>query len=153
MLLESMIDTYTKRNPDMAANPLFVDTSAWYAYVDKSDADHSSAVNVVRNLNHPLITSNYVFDEILTLAMVRLGFSVAATFGKKLWNQEIVTLVRVSEEDEARAWETFLKYRDKGFSFTDCTSFAIMERLNISMAFAFDSHFNQYGQFTIIPPA
>ncbi len=137
----------------MAADPIFVDTSAWYAYVDKSDTDHTSAVSAVRNLDRPLVTSNYVFDEILTLARARLGFSVAATFGKKLWKQEIAVLVRVTVEDEAKAWEIFLKYKDKGFSFTDCTSFAIMERLNISMAFAFDSHFNQYGQFTIMPPA
>jgi len=47
----------------MASGRIFTDTSAWYAYIDKSDADHAAAVDMVRNLNLPLITSNYVFTE------------------------------------------------------------------------------------------
>jgi len=39
---------------------------------------------------------------------------------------------------------------DKGFSFTDCTSFALMERLDINTVFAFDDHFFQYGKFVIL---
>jgi hypothetical protein len=35
----------------------------------------------------------------------------------------------------------FRQYEDKGFSFTDCTSFALMERLAINTVFAFDDHF------------
>ena len=132
---------------------IFTDTSAWYAYMDKDDAGDNSAVNVIRNLSRPLITSNYIFDEIMTLAKLRLGFDVAATFGEKLWSQEIAGLVRVTAQDEAEAWKIFLKFKDKGFSFTDCTSFAIMERLCISEAFTLDSHFSQYGQFAIIPSA
>ena len=132
---------------------IFTDTSAWYAYMDKDDAGDNSAVNVIRNLSRPLITSNYIFDEIMTLAKLRLGFDVAATFGEKLWSQEIAGLVRVTAQDEAEAWKIFLKFKGKGFSFTDCTSFAIMERLCISEAFTLDSHFSQYGQFAIIPSA
>jgi len=52
----------------MASGPIFVDTSAWYAYIDRSDADHAGAVKLVKELNQPLITSNYILDEILTLA-------------------------------------------------------------------------------------
>jgi len=33
----------------------------------------------------------------------------------------------------------FVKYRDKTFSFTDCSSFALMERIGITEVFAFDS--------------
>jgi predicted nucleic acid-binding protein len=77
---------------------IFTDTSAWYAYMDKDDAGHNSAVNVIRNLSRPLITSNYIFDEIMTLAKLRLGFDVAATFGEKLWSQEIAGLVRVTAQ-------------------------------------------------------
>jgi predicted nucleic acid-binding protein len=44
----------------------------------------------------------------------------------------------------------FRQYEDKGFSFTDCTSFALMERLDINTVFAFDDHFVQYGTFVIV---
>jgi len=134
----------------MPFNPIFVDTSAWYAFVDKSDRDHASAVELAKKLNQPLITGNYIFDETLTLLKVRLGANVAINFGQKLWNQEVATLIRVSEKDETRAWELFIHYEDKGFSFTDCTSFALMERLEIKTVFAFDEHFLQYGKFVAI---
>lgn len=135
----------------MASAPIFTDTSAWYAYIDKSDADHDLAVKVVKNLNRPLITSNYIFDEILTLVKLRMGYHVARNLGQKLWSQEVAGLVRLTKEDESTAWEIFVQYEDKGFSFTDCTSFAIMERLRIDTAFAFDVHFVQYGKFIVIP--
>ena len=54
-------------------------------------------------------------------------------------------------EDEKKAWEIFVKYRDKTFSFTDCSSFALMERIGITEVFAFDEHFTQYGSFVVLP--
>ena len=89
----------------MASGPIFTDTSAWYAYIDKSDADHAAAVKLVENLNRPLITSNYIFDETLTLVKLRIGYHVAINLGQKLWSQEVASLVRVTEEDESRAWD------------------------------------------------
>ena len=56
----------------------------------------------------------------------------------------------MKDEDEERAWEIFLKYKDKDFSYTDCTSFAVMERLKIDTAFTFDSHF-QTMKFQVAP--
>lgn len=135
----------------MASSHIFTDTSAWYAYIDKSDSNHAAAVELVKNLDRPLITSNYIFDEILTLVKLRMGYHIAINLGQKLWNQEVAGLIRLTKEDESRAWEIFVQYEDKGFSFTDCTSFAIMERLKIDTAFVFDNHFIQYGKFIVIP--
>ena len=134
----------------MLTNRIFVDTSAWYAIMDKTDQDHTVAVAKIQMVDRPLLTSNYILDEILTLLKTRLGSTIAIPFGQKLWNQEVSTLVRITEEDEARAWRIFRQYEDKAFSFTDCTSFALMERLEIDTAFAFDDHFLQYGQFVIL---
>jgi predicted nucleic acid-binding protein len=134
----------------MAKETIFVDTSAWYATIDKNDRDHMAAVAKIQNLDHPLVTSNYIFDETLTLLKTRLNSAIAIQFGQKLWNQEVATLIRITEEDEARAWAIFRQYEDKGFSFTDCTSFALVERLEVNTIFAFDDHFAQYGKFTIL---
>jgi len=129
---------------------VLVDTSAWYALVDKSDRDHTSAVTSVRNLTRPLITTNYIFDETVTLIKVKLGPRIAIDFGRKLWNQELALRIQVLKKDEQKAWDLFSQYDDKGFSFTDCTSFAVMERMKIDTAFAFDDHFTQYGKFSVI---
>jgi hypothetical protein len=63
----------------------------------------------------------------------------------------IIAFNRASAEDENLAWEIAKSYKDKTFSFTDCTSFSICERLGIKDVFAFDEHFKQYGKFNVLP--
>ena len=98
-----------------------------------------------------MVTTNYVADEIITLAKNRLGNKIAVEIGQNLWNEEVATLIHVTSSDEKKAWKIFVRHQDKGFSFTDCTSFAVMERLGIIEAFAFDEHFRQYNDFIILP--
>lgn len=62
---------------------------------------------------------------------------------------QATTLVRVTPADEQRALAILDQYDDKNFSYTDCTSFAVMDRLGIGTAFAFDGNFPQYG-FTVL---
>lgn len=135
----------------MAVPFIFTDTGAWYAYVDSTDAHHSAAIEFVRTLTRPLATSTYILDEVVTLIQAHLGHSAAVRFGEKLRQEQIAKLLRITEQDEHRAWELFVRYQDKAFSFTDCTSFALMERLHIDTAFAFDDHFRQYGKALVVP--
>ena len=44
----------------------------------------------------------------------------------------------------------FFRYRDKDFSFTDCTSFILMRELKLREALTTDHHFVQAG-FAIKP--
>lgn len=129
---------------------MFVDTGAWYAIVDKSDPKHNIAKVFFLVNKLPFLTTNFIFDETITLIRVRLGWNVAKDFGLKLKNSISTTLLSVKNEDEERAWEIFLKYKDKNFSYTDCTSFAIMERLKIDTAFSFDKHFTSI-KFNLLP--
>jgi predicted nucleic acid-binding protein len=48
-------------------------------------------------------------------------------------------------DDWKAAFELFKKYFDKNLSFTDCTSFSLMRRLKLKVAFTFDCHFQQVG--------
>jgi hypothetical protein len=74
----------------------------------------------------------------------------------RAWNflHAIVTgrtnIIRAEEADERRARAIIERYQDKEFSYCDAVSFAVMERLDIQEAIAFDDHFRQYGQFTIL---
>ena len=54
-------------------------------------------------------------------------------------------------KDFRNAGDLLLRYRDKGWSFTDCTSYVVMERLGIETALAFDDHFRQFGTVTVVP--
>lgn len=57
----------------------------------------------------------------------------------------IVEVLWVTDALERDAWKIFEKHADKDYSFTDCTSFALMQAEAIRNAFTFDHHFKQYG--------
>ncbi len=59
--------------------------------------------------------------------------------------RQIWPVERITPEDEEKAGEIIRRYTYKSFSYTDATSFVVMERLGIKEAFAFDPHFRQYG--------
>ena len=131
-------------------NGVFVDTGAWYALADSDDADHMAAAAFLAANTLPLVTTNFVFSETVTLLRYRIGYSAARSFGQKLKESNLVRVVAVTPADEERAWEIFTKYRDQDFSFVDCTSFAVMERMKLATAFAFDRHFSVM-RFTVVP--
>jgi hypothetical protein len=58
---------------------------------------------------------------------------------------------KVSDSDFAAARNVFERYNDKEWSFTDCTSKVIMERLGVTHAFAFDRHFEEFGTVIRLP--
>lgn len=134
---------------------VFVDTGAWKALYDKDDALHDLAVQTSLNLKAQkaaFVTSNFICDETITLLRVKTGHEPATKFGDNLWGSRIINIVHVAREIENQAWEIFKKYSDKSFSFTDCTSFVVMQQLEITQAFTFDSHFRQFG-FQTLPTA
>ncbi|MEA3345978.1 MAG: PIN domain-containing protein [Chloroflexota bacterium] len=129
----------------------FVDTSAWFAIKDAQDQYHAAAIGFLADFQGDFVTSNFVIDETITLVLVRLGYWAALGVGEQLWKGKLAHNVRITEDDERAAWELFKRYSDKGFSFTDCPSFAVMERLELRRAFAFDENFSQTGQFLRVP--
>ena len=124
---------------------LFVDTSAWFAFANRDDPDHKGGRCAARKPRGRLITSNFIFDETVTLCQYRLGHSVAEKVGSVLLDSARVDLLRITPEDENAAWELFCNRADHTYSFTDCTSFVIMRRLGIETAAALDDDFASEG--------
>jgi hypothetical protein len=130
---------------------IFVDTGAWYARYVVEDVDHSAAVQWFATSPDVLLTTDYVVDELLTLLKTRGYSNIAFAVGGKLLSGDVCRLEYVHPADIQKAWTIFSQYRDKGWSFTDCTSRAVIERLEIATACAFDVHFRQFGNLTIVP--
>ena len=130
---------------------VFVDTGAWFAYFVRRDPDHAAAIDWTRQNRQPLVTTDYVIDELLTLLKLRESHRVAAAAGEALLQQNVARVERITESDFRAAWGVFRQYRDKGWSFTDCTSKTIMERLGVTHAFAFDTHFEEFGTVVRVP--
>ena len=132
---------------------MFVDTGAFFAILDDSDHNHRAALAIMRRLaTRPtqLITSNFVLAETHALTLARIGRSTALRFIDELDNSG-TQVVRVTAADERAAREIIRRYDDKRFSFTDATSFSIMDRLRLDRAFAFDVNFRQYGKQVLQP--
>ncbi len=129
---------------------VFVDTGAWYALVDRQDPDHVAVYACLQRYQGRLLTSNFVFDETITLLGYRLGWPLAHTVGEQLRSGNTAQIVRITPTDEDTAWHIFTRYQDESFSFTDCSSFALMERLKLHIAVAIDSDFKRYG-FQCLP--
>lgn len=131
--------------------PIFVDTSVWYAYFSHLDHNHSIAVSQIEKINVPLVTSDYVIDETITLVSRRVSARLSYEIGNDLLNERFAKIIQVTIEDAKNALKILAKYADKEFSFTDCVSFVLMEKLGIETALSFDIHFEQYGKFIILP--
>ncbi|KUK09978.1 MAG: putative ribonuclease VapC [Clostridia bacterium 41_269] len=87
-----------------------------------------------------VVITNFIVAECHALLFSRSGPEIARSWLKGLcWPVE-----RVTEENEQRAQEIIFTHVDKTFSYTDVTTFAVMERLGISTVLAFDQHFSQY---------
>lgn len=125
-----------------------VDTSAWVALKYKRDSLHSKAHALNRRLldsKYRYITTNFILDETYTLLASRTGHSVAIEFGEEIRESKVVEIVSISQKMEDEAWELFKKYSDKKFSFTDCTSFVVMQNNRITECFTDDHNFEQVG--------
>jgi predicted nucleic acid-binding protein len=129
---------------------VFVDTGAWFAYVNAGDPDHARVRGILDQSPGGLLTSSYVFDETVTLTLARLGHQTAVAVGKTLLDSTVVAMIHVTPSDEKAAWSLFEKRPDKSYSFTDCTSFILMRRQRMTKAVTLDVHFSQEG-FEVLP--
>jgi predicted nucleic acid-binding protein len=131
--------------------PIFVDTGAWFALFVPTDADHPAAREWFEANTDPLVTTDYVIDELLTLFKVRNEYQRDLEVGPSLFNGDVCELAWVTPADVADAWQVFSAYHDKDWSCTDCVSRVMMERLGITTAVAFDKHFREFGTVTVVP--
>ncbi|MBI2039530.1 PIN domain-containing protein [Candidatus Microgenomates bacterium] len=131
------------------ASYVFVDTSFLKAILDIKDEFHINSKKIFKRLQEEeetlLITSNYVLDESFTLLRKRCGLEAAIQLRDDLVrSSKAIKLIRITSADDARAWDWFLNdWSD--LSFTDCVSFALMNRLSIKRSATFDRHFQRAG--------
>lgn len=129
---------------------IFVDTSAWFAAYVPSDPQHAAVRKAVEN-DSRLVTTDYVIDETLTLLRVRGHSQRALSLGALLWESSVARLTYLQPADLQQAWSIFSQYRDKAWSFTDCSSLAEMRRLGIAEAVSTDAHFRQMPGIMVLP--
>ncbi len=129
---------------------IFVDTSAWFAGIVPTDADHEIAAEWFRSNDELLITSDYVIDETLTLFRARGERSRALAIADEFFSGGLTEILYLTEEEIRESVSMFKRFVDKDWSFTDCTSKYLCERYQIKKAISFDKHFRQFGSVEVV---
>lgn len=130
---------------------VFVDTSVFLAVLAEDDNNNAVASEMLASLaenGEQLITSNYILVESYALIQRRLGMNAIRDFQNKILPSMII--VWISMEEHQRAMRQFLSENRRNLSFVDCSSFEIIQKLQVEKVFTFDSHFREQG-FGIIP--
>ena len=130
---------------------IFIDTSAFYALLDRDDRNHQRGKKAWMKIledDSTVVTSNYIFLETFALLQSRLGLEAVRGF-----QEDVVPILQVEfvTPDIHRAgMAALLSPGRRGLSLVDCVSFELMRNLGIKIAFTFDAHFKEQG-FNIIP--
>ncbi len=125
---------------------VFVDTSAFFAILDRDDSNHAAARKVWSELLHDpaeLLTNNYVLLETAALLQHRLGLAALRHF-----HEDVVPLFEVdwiAAEKHRAGMEAVLAASRKKLSLVDCVSFQTMRQHGVRTAFCFDPHFREQG--------
>lgn len=105
----------------------------------------------MRSNEEPLLTTDYVVSELLTLLMRRGQRTRWQRVRELFAGENCVRLEFVTPDDFFHAWDIMERYIDKEWSFVDCVSYVIMNRLDIKAAVALDSDFEQFANVTVFP--
>lgn len=130
---------------------VFVDTGLFYALQNERAAAHDRATAafeaVLTGSYGTVYTSDYVYDETVTLVRSRTGaFDEAKAVGDRILGRgaypEAVEILLVDRDVFEAALGVFERYHDHGLSFTDATTIALIERRNIDTLLSFDDDFD-----------
>jgi len=131
-----------------ALRAVFVDTGAWVALRYGRDQHHGRARTLMQKLRKDglgLVTTEWVLAETVTLLKARGAVDHAVVFGEALQAGRLGYLAESTPERRRRAWELFVRYRERRVGWVDCASFAVMEELGLRQYFGFDEDFVRAG--------
>ncbi|MEL6327719.1 MAG: PIN domain-containing protein [Cyanobacteria bacterium J06626_23] len=130
---------------------ILVDTGAWFASLVASDQNHAAAMRWLRQNREPLLTTDYVIDETLTLLRAKGKRIQSEEFGQLLFSGQLATIYYLTPEDIEQTWSVFRRDGDKDWSFTDGSSKVVTELFDVRTVFTFDHHFRQFGHVQVVP--
>jgi len=131
---------------------IFIDSGIFIAFSNKRDVNHEKARVLIKRVakkefGSP-ITSDYVFDEVITTTFIRTKrIELAIKIGNLILGKDpkipkFIKLINVSENIFLKAWDIFKKYEPKNLSFTDATIISMMENYKIVKLCSFDENFD-----------
>ena len=127
---------------------VFVDSGAWIALALSRDPLHEQAKeqwDLLRGTAAKLSTSVPVVIETFTFLERNANRDVALAWKDSIHTKGIVKLLPCDLRDLDESWAYFRRNDMHKLSAVDATSFVIMKRARIRIAFTFDRHFAVAG--------
>jgi predicted nucleic acid-binding protein len=128
----------------------FADTGWWVAWALPGDARHGEALAMLGALgrSEQVLTTNLVAAETWTFLRRKGSHKIALAFLDRLdtlSNAGRLVVHRVTEDQEAVAWDWLRKHDERVYSYVDATSFRVMHDRRLREALAFDRDFAAAG--------
>src|SRR5437588_15505 len=126
----------------------FVDSGAWIALALSRDPLHAQAReqwNLLHGAGAKLHTSVPIVIETFTFLDRNANRDVALTWKESVYTPGLVKKLACELHDLEQSWKYFRHADLHKLSAVDATSFAIMTRARIRLAYTFDHHFAVVG--------
>ncbi len=130
------------------SEPVFVDSGAWIALALSRDPLHAQAReqwDLLRAAGARLHTSVPVVIETFTFLDRNANRDVALAWKDSVARPRTLNILPCDLRDLQRSWAYFRRADLHKLSAVDATSFAIMKRARIRLAYTFDHHFAVVG--------
>jgi predicted nucleic acid-binding protein len=131
---------------------VFVDTGVFYAHHDTDASRHTvgaEALNAVLTSSEygRVLTSDYVYDEVVTLTHRRTGdITAGIEVGQRIRGSgeypDAIELLYGSRQLFTDAVSAYQEYADHKLSFTDAMTVAMVAQHNIDTVLSFDDDFD-----------
>ncbi len=127
---------------------VFVDSGAWIALALSRDPLHAQAReqwDLLHRAGAKLHTSVPIVIETFTFLDRNANRDVALAWKESVYESGTAKILPCELRDLEQSWEYFRRADLHKLSAVDATSFAIMKRARIRLAFTFDHHFAVAG--------
>ena len=124
---------------------VFADTSFYIAFANPKDRWHETAAAVAYRWRGTIVTTEYVFVELGNHLCDPSDRPVFLRMAEIIQQDVKARLIPATSGLLQAGLQLFGNRMDKGWSLTDCISFAVMESHGITEALTCDRHFEQAG--------
>ena len=125
--------------------PVFIDTGYILALANTADQFHRQARVIAGLVTPPFLTTESVLTEIGNALSKSRWRHLGITTLKSLRDDANIEVVAIDTELFNQAVQLYSTRPDKEWGLTDCISFVVMERENITQVLTTDHHFDQAG--------